>query len=95
MADGYTRVTPTPTETANYRRKHGRPAAVYRVECDACGRRLWGSGLGIGSHNRACPGPRRCACGHGNYEHAIHPSSCTKCDCPTFTDNGPTKDEAP
>lgn len=33
-----------------------RNISVFRVECRDCGKRIWGSGLGIGSHNRACPG---------------------------------------
>jgi hypothetical protein len=37
-----------------YPRRHGTP---YRVECDDCSRRFWLSGIGLGSHRRACPGP--------------------------------------
>jgi hypothetical protein len=57
----YRRVSATPEEIAGYLRKHPgqRHPAVYRVECRACGKRIWGSGMGIGSHNRACPGPER------------------------------------
>lgn len=53
-AAGYCEVTATPEEVDEYRRKNGghRPS-VYRVECLRCGRRIWYSGLGRGSHDRA------------------------------------------
>jgi hypothetical protein len=53
----FTRVKPTEEENAAYARNHGgrRHASVYRLKCDWCGKRIWGSGLGIGSHRRACP----------------------------------------
>ena len=56
MANGYTRVPFTRQEWKQYVDKKGRPPVVHRVACDHCGKRLWGSGLGIGSHNKACPG---------------------------------------
>lgn len=27
---------------------------TYLVGCLSCGRRIWGSGLGVGAHRRAC-----------------------------------------
>jgi hypothetical protein len=48
----YTRVVPTGEEVAEHMKRHGRQPATYRYECKECGKRLWGSGLGIGSHNR-------------------------------------------
>ena len=51
----YTRVSPTPEEVIAYRESHGgHTPSVYRYRCDECGKRVWGSGLGIGSHTRAC-----------------------------------------
>lgn len=58
QAPGFTRVRPTADELDEYRRKdvgHRGPTS-YRVRCDECHKRIWGSGLGIGSHRRACPG---------------------------------------
>jgi hypothetical protein len=53
MTAGFTRVTPTPEEIRSYEIEHDDfPPAVYRVSCDQCGKRLWGSGLGLGSHRR-------------------------------------------
>lgn len=52
----YERVRETPEELAEWRRKHPWPPSVYRVRCLLCGRRYWGSGIGVGSHRRACPG---------------------------------------
>jgi hypothetical protein len=54
------RVNPTADEMAAYHRKYGPRSTprVYRVRCLACGRRFWGSGLGIGAHRRACPGAK-------------------------------------
>ena len=53
--DGFRYVTPTPEEVAEWRRTHRRrPAPVYRLACIGCGKRIWGSGLGIGSHRRSC-----------------------------------------
>jgi hypothetical protein len=56
-AAGFTRVPYTAEEEAEYRAKHhGHAPAVYRVKCDACKKRMWGSGIAIGSHRRACKG---------------------------------------
>jgi hypothetical protein len=56
-ASGFTRVTSTPEERAEWKAKHPGPwSAPYRVQCDACKKRIWLSGLGVGSHRRACPG---------------------------------------
>lgn len=49
---GFTYVTPTNDEVAEYRRRNHRDPAMYRLVCDRCGRRIWGSGLGVGAHRR-------------------------------------------
>ena len=54
--DGFRYVTATREENAEWRAKHKRHSSQYRLVCTACGKRLWGSGLGIGSHRRACKG---------------------------------------
>ncbi len=55
--EDFRRVAPTQQEVREYRRTHANyPPAVYRVQCLACGKRLWGSGIGIVSHRRHCPG---------------------------------------
>jgi hypothetical protein len=48
----YERVRPTEAEMAEYQTKNRRRPGVSRVQCRVCGQRLWGSGLGIGAHNR-------------------------------------------
>jgi len=48
--DGFRRVSATAEERATYGK---RAPAVYRLECLECGARIWGSGLGIGSHRRS------------------------------------------
>lgn len=54
--EDFRRVAATAAELVEWREAHaGRYPSVYRVQCRACGKRLWGSGLGIGSHRRACP----------------------------------------
>lgn len=60
-APGFHRVAATAEEVAAWNRKHPnrKGAPGYRVSCDDCGKRLWLSGLGIGAHRRACPGPER------------------------------------
>src|SRR5213082_1016020 len=61
-APGFTRVRPTPDELDKLRAKTEKAGMtyrgpnVYRVACEACGKRIWGSGMGIGSHRRACLG---------------------------------------
>ena len=50
----YKRVSPTPEEVTEHVRKHGGRPRTYRYECKDCGKRIWGSGLGVGSHTRAC-----------------------------------------
>jgi hypothetical protein len=53
----FKRVQATPEEVAQYKVKHGGwQPHVYRLECRYTGKRIWGSGLGIGSHTRACKG---------------------------------------
>ncbi len=56
---GYTAVAATPEEIAIWRTKNpNRPQpSTRRLRCDSCGHRIWGSGLGIGSHNRS----KKCA----------------------------------
>lgn len=50
-------VQATAEEVEAWRRKHnGRWPSQYRLECQWCGTRIWGSGLGIGSHRRGCAG---------------------------------------
>lgn len=54
---GFRQVRATPEEIAEYRKSHrGFAPAVYRSECLVCGRRIWHSGIGVGSHRRSCPG---------------------------------------
>lgn len=57
----FRRVTATAEELEEWRVKHARRVhggwsglrpSVYRVECLECGARIWGSGMGIGSHRR-------------------------------------------
>jgi hypothetical protein len=58
----FDRVVPRENEIAAYVKANGRQPAVYRMECVSCGKRVWGSGTGIGSHRRAChgkPKPKR------------------------------------
>jgi hypothetical protein len=54
--DDFREVKPTPEERADWYKKHpGRNFSLpYRVEHKPCGKRMWYSGLGIGSHLRAC-----------------------------------------
>ena len=54
--DGFRYVVIHDEEINAYRRKHKRHPTQYRLACVACGKRIWGSGLGIGAHRRACPG---------------------------------------
>lgn len=53
----FLRVHPTGDEIAEWRRKNPerRYPSVYRVECLACGKRIWGSGIAIGAHRKVCP----------------------------------------
>jgi hypothetical protein len=57
----FLRVSSTPEEIAQWHKEHGAKSQprVYRVECRSCHKRLWGSGIGIGAHRRACPGEQR------------------------------------
>ena len=58
---GFKRVRETQEELADYKAKHSgwTPGSVYMLECLGCGKRIWGSGIGIGSHRRACPQDKR------------------------------------
>lgn len=48
-------VRPTDQERAEWLRKNPRRRALpYRAEHRDCGKRIWYSGLAIGSHLRAC-----------------------------------------
>ena len=55
---GFTQVVPTADERAAWDKKYPRQAGYYpyRSKCSSCGKRIWHSGIGIGSHRRACPG---------------------------------------
>jgi hypothetical protein len=55
-APGVTRVKATPEENADWRVKRPGTYPPHRVQCDACGKRMWLSGIGLGSHRRACKG---------------------------------------
>jgi hypothetical protein len=55
-ATGFTLVIPTAAELAAWRSKNPRRHPPYRSKCSACGKRIWHSGMGIGSHRRACKG---------------------------------------
>jgi len=62
--DQYRRVAATPAEIEAWKKLHnGQYPAMYRVECTICGKRIWGSGMGIGAHNRSSkcvrPGPSK------------------------------------
>lgn len=50
----FDRTFPTREEMADWLGSHRYPPSVYRVVHRPCGKRLWGSGLGIGAHRRAC-----------------------------------------
>ncbi len=58
-ARGVHLVVATPAEAEEWRRKYPRRHPPYRVACDACGQRMWLSGIGLGAHRRACKGERR------------------------------------
>ena len=47
---GFRYVYPTPAEAAAY---HG---PMYRLECRACRKRIWGSGQAVGMHRKYCKG---------------------------------------
>jgi len=49
-------VRPTEEEKADWRKKHPRTYPPYRAVHIPCGKRMWYSGIGIGSHLRACKG---------------------------------------
>ncbi len=55
--DDFRQVKPTEAELAEWARKNPRRAKYppYRAEHLPCGKRIWYSGIGIGSHMRACP----------------------------------------
>lgn len=51
--EGFRRVAATQEEIAAWRSSHnGRHPSQHRLECETCHTRIWGSGLGIGSHRR-------------------------------------------
>lgn len=82
----FTYVTATTDEIETYVRKHGRRPSQYRVACNECGTRIWGSGIGIGSHRRGCPGAPCEHCGHGKYHHDFRTGACVECtSCAHFT----------
>ena len=49
-------VRPTEAELADWRAKRPRQYPPYHAVHIACGKRMWYSGIGIGSHLRACKG---------------------------------------
>jgi hypothetical protein len=54
---GFRYVHPSDDEKEAWRKHYkGKSLRMYRLECVACGKRIWGSGIGIGSHRRACKG---------------------------------------
>lgn len=53
---GFTQVRPTADEIAAWQAKYPRRHPPYRSACSRCGRRIWHSGIAIGSHRRACKG---------------------------------------
>lgn len=58
---GFLYAVPTADEVAAYQAKHRHAPSVYRLICEACHARIWGSGLGTGSHRRRCPGRALCS----------------------------------
>lgn len=63
--DGFTNVPATVEEIVAYKEKHsGWYPSVNRVVCNRCGKRMWGSGLGIGSHRRSCVSAEDIEVGH-------------------------------
>lgn len=53
--DDFREVRPTGDELAAWRKRYPRrPLPPYRAEHLPCGKRIWYSGIGIGSHLRAC-----------------------------------------
>lgn len=51
----YREVRPTPEEVQGFKDTHsGHSPTLKLLACD-CGKRIWGSGIAIGSHERACP----------------------------------------
>jgi hypothetical protein len=57
---GFLWATPTPDEVADWKRHYnGTAPRQKRLVCEDCGTRIWGSGIGVGSHRRACPQTHR------------------------------------
>lgn len=81
----FTHVKATADEVAAYVKRAGRQPSVHRVACNACGKRVWGSGMGIGSHRKACPGPACEHCEHGQYHHDWRTGHCAECACKRMT----------
>ena len=55
--EGFRYSMATREELQDYMDSHnGRtpPRNVRHVTCRACGKRMWGSGIGIGAHRKAC-----------------------------------------
>jgi hypothetical protein len=54
---GFVYVTPTQDEVEEWKRRYpNQSTRQYRLQCEDCDKRIWGSGIGIGSHRRACRG---------------------------------------
>lgn len=56
--EDFVEVKPTEDEKADWRRRYPSRSHPYRAEHKPCGTRIWYSGIAIGSHMRACKGPR-------------------------------------
>jgi hypothetical protein len=84
--DDFREVKPTPEEIADWFKTHvpaHRPP--YRAEHIPCGKRMWYSGLGIGSHLRACTHVAPCRrCG------SPHPTAADRSACPWTDQPEPT-----
>jgi hypothetical protein len=56
--DDFQQVRATDAEMADWRKRYPRRSPPHRAEHKPCGKRMWYSGIAIGSHLRACPGTR-------------------------------------
>ena len=73
-------VKPTADELADWAKKHPCHRPPYRAIHKDCGKRMWYSGIGIGSHLRACKAFKTdCACGHRQTRHNDGQGGCFDC----------------
>jgi hypothetical protein len=84
MRSYFKRVKPTVAEFVEYVTRNGHEPRVHRVECQRCGKRVWGSGLGTGSHNRACV-KRHEAAVNAEIERNIGTDGAWTCGCEVCT----------